>query len=333
VGSRSYLLRKVVHAISTLLFVIAFNFLLFRMMPSDPVQLLARSQHLSREEVTEQIEALGLCVPPEGQSQCTPLQELSQLPAYLRATFTGDFGTSVRSAVPVTELIAGRVWPTLLLVGLSTIFSTVFGILIGIKGAWQRGSLFDTSTLFGSLALYATPEGWLGMILIIIFSGWLGWFPAGQYQSPEETSGIGHVADVLNHLFLPVLTLTLGYIGEYAIVMRSSVLEVMRDDFVQTARAKGVRDKDVRRRHAVPNAILPTLTLVFYSFGFVLGGAIVVETVFSWPGIGQLTYQAIQELDYPVIQAVFLLTSVLVIAFNLAADILYGYLDPRVRGA
>lgn len=171
------------------------------------------------------------------------------------------------------------------------------------------------------------------MILIIIFSGWLGIFPAGQYQSPDDLTGFAHVADVLNHLFLPVLTLTLGYIGEYAIVMRSSLLEVMADDFVQTARAKGVRDKDVRRHHAVPNALLPTLTLVFYSFGFILGGAIVVETVFSWPGLGQLTYQAIQELDYPVIQAIFLLTSAMVIGFNLAADILYGYLDPRIREA
>ena len=133
------------------------------------------------------------------------------------------------------------------------------------------------------------------------------------------------------HLFLPCLTLTLGYIGEYAIIMRSSLLEVMGEDFVQTARAKGVRDKDVRRRHAVPNALLPTFTLAFYSVGFILGGAVIVEEVFSWPGLGQLTYAAIEANDYPVIQAVFLLSSAAVILFNLLADILYGYLDPRVK--
>jgi peptide/nickel transport system permease protein len=135
------------------------------------------------------------------------------------------------------------------------------------------------------------------------------------------------------HLFLPVLTLTLGYIGDYVIIMRASLLEVMGEEFVLTARAKGVRDRDVRRRHAVPNALLPTFTLVFYSFGYVLGGAVIVETVFSWPGLGLLTFKSIDTLDYPVIQGVFLLFSGAVIAFNLLADLLYGYIDPRVKEA
>jgi len=322
VSSQRYLLRKTLHAVGTLLFVLAFNFYLFRVMPGDPIQLLARSQHLSRADIADQIASLGL-------DQPLPQQFLT----YLRETLTGNFGVSVRSAVPVTELIAGRLWPTTLLVGLATILSTVFGLLIGIKGAWRRGSLFDTSSLFGSLMLYSVPEGWLGMLLLIMFAGWLGWFPAGQYESPAELTGFAHVVDVANHLFLPCLTLTLGYIGEYAIVMRSSLLEVMNEDFVMTAQAKGLRDKEVRRGHAVPNALLPTLTLVFYSFGFVLGGAVIVETVFSWPGLGLLTYKAIGELDYPVIQAVFLLFSAAVIVFNLAADILYGYLDPRIKQA
>jgi peptide/nickel transport system permease protein len=307
-------------AIATLLFVLAFNFFLFRIMPGDPVQLLARSQHLTREDVAEQIAALGLDKPiPE------------QFVFYVGETLRGNFGVSFPSAVPVATLIGERVWPTVLLVGTATILSTLFGLWIGIKGAWKRGSTFDTSTLFGSLVFYSMPEGWLGMILIVFFAGILGWFPAGQLQSPENLTGLAHVIDVANHLFLPCLTLTLGYIGEYAIVMRSSLIEVMNEDFVQTARAKGVRDREVRRRHAVPNALLPTLTLVFYSFGFVLGGAIIIEYVFSWPGLGQLTYQAIQRRDYPTLQAIFLILSAAVIAFNLAADILYGYLDPRVR--
>jgi peptide/nickel transport system permease protein len=231
----------------------------------------------------------------------------------------------------VSQLIAERLWPTILLVGISTVLSIGFGLLIGIKGAWQRGGLFDTTSLYTSLVFYSMPEGWLGMILIVLSAGLLGWFPAGQYESPADLTGFAHIVDVLNHLFLPCLTLTLGYIGEYAIVMRSSLLEVRGEDFITTARAKGVPDRDVRRRHAVPNALLPTLTLVFYSFGFVLGGAVVIESVFSWPGVGRLTYEAIGELNYPILQGVFLLSSVTVILFNLAADILYGYLDPRIR--
>jgi peptide/nickel transport system permease protein len=139
------------------------------------------------------------------------------------------------------------------------------------------------------------------------------------------------VADVITHAFLPVLTLALAYIGEYVLVMRSSMVEVTHEDYLTTARAKGLTDREVRRNHAVPNALLPIVTLIFYSFGFVLGGAVVIESIFNWPGLGLLTFQAIDNQDYPVIQGVFLLSSFLVIAFNLAADLSYGYIDPRVR--
>jgi peptide/nickel transport system permease protein len=321
VSSRSYLARKTLHAVATLAFVLAFNFFLFRIMPGDPVRLLARSSlHLTRAEQEAQIREFGL-------DQPLPQQFLT----YVGATLRGEFGVAFKSGQPVSELLANRLWPTVLLVGLSTLLSTIFGLLMGIRGGWRRGSAYDKGTLFGSLILYSVPEGWLGMVLLIVFAGGLGLFPAGGYESADQATGIAHVTDVLNHLFLPALTLTLGYIGEYVIVMRSSLIEVTGEDYIQTARAKGVRDADVLRRHAVPNAILPALTLVFYSFGFVLGGSIIIEAVFSWPGLGLLTYQAINDLDYPIIQAVFLLFSAAVIVFNLAADILYGYLDPRIR--
>ena len=232
----------------------------------------------------------------------------------------------------MTATIWSRIGPTLLLVGLGTLFSTVIGIWIGIKGGWRRGSRFDTSTLYGSLALYSTPEGWLGMLLLLVLSGMLGWFPAGGFETGGET-GVARFVDVLNHLFLPVLTLTLGYLGQYAIIMRSSMIDVTNEDYVTSARAKGVPEHMVRRSHVVPNAFLPTFTLIFLNFGFVLGGAIVVEAVFSWPGLGLLTYEAINQLDYPVIQGVFLLSSAAVIVFNLMADVTYSYLDPRVREA
>jgi peptide/nickel transport system permease protein len=323
VGSAGYLGRKVLHAILTLWFVISFNFFLFRVMPGDPIALLARSQHLSREDVEEQIANLGLDQP------LFPQQYIH----YMKDTLTGNFGLSVRSAEPVTEVIADRIVPTLLLVGLGTLFSTVFGVLIGIKGGWQRGSLFDKTSLYTSLALYSMPEGWLGMMLLMLFGGTVfHMFPSGGYRSPG-LEGWDYIVDIANHLFLPVLTLTLGYIGEYAIIMRASLVEMMSEDFVGTARAKGVPDRLVRRRHAVPNAFLPTFTLIFLSFGFLLGGAIVVETIFSYPGLGQLSIEAVYENDYPLLQALFLLSSLTVIIFNLLADVTYGYLDPRIRAA
>jgi peptide/nickel transport system permease protein len=318
--SRRYLLRKVLHAGATLAFVLAFNFVLFRAI-GDPVKLLTRSSvHLDPQEQAALREEFGIADP-------LPVQFVN----YLGDTLRGEFGYSFISGRPVMTVVSEKVWPTVLLVGVATILSTVIGILIGIKGAWKRGSAFDTGSLLGSLTLYSMPEGWLGMILLITFAGTRGWFPAGGIESSDQLTGLAHVLDVAKHLVLPCLTLTLGYLGEFAIIMRSSLLEVMGEEFVQTARAKGVRDKDVRRLHAVPNALLPTFTLAFYSIGFILGGAVIIEEVFSWPGLGQLTYAAIEGSDYPVIQAVFLLSSAAVILFNLFADVLYGYLDPRVK--
>ncbi len=320
--SRRYLLRHVLHAVGTLTFVLAFNFILFRAI-GDPVELLTHSTlHLDPSEKAALREELGIDDP-------LPAQFIN----YVGDSLRGEFGYSFITGRPVIESVAEKIWPTILLVGTSTILSTLFGVLIGIRGAWRRGSAFDTASLLGSLTLYSMPEGWLGMLLLILFAGILGWFPAGGIESTDRLTGFAHVLDVAKHLFLPCLTLTLGYLGEFAIIMRSSLLEVMGEDFIQTARAKGVRDTEVRRRHAVPNALLPTFTLTFYSIGFILGGAVIVEQVFSWPGLGQLTYAAIESLDYPVIQAVFLLSSAAVILFNLLADVLYGYLDPRVKEA
>jgi len=321
VGSRRYLLRKVLQALVTLWFVLTFNFFLFRVLPGDPVGLLARSEHFTPEDVARLQHDQGLDLPMG-----------EQYVVYLKNVFTGDLGESLRTGIPVRELIGTRLWPTVLLVGLGTILASWFGLLIGIRGGWRRGSRFDTASQYSSLVLYAMPEGWLGMLLLLVFSGWLHWFPAGGYASADET-GVAHLVDLLDHLFLPLLTLTLGYIGGYAIVMRSSMIDTIGEDFVHTARAKGVPERLVRRKHVVPNAFLPSFTLIILSFGFVLGGAIVIEAVYSWPGLGLLTYNAINQLDYPVIQGVFLIASAAVIVANLVADITYGYLDPRIKQA
>jgi peptide/nickel transport system permease protein len=320
-GSRRYLLSKTLQAVVTLWFVLTFNFFLFRILPGDPVAILARSEKLTPDDVARLQHDLGLDLPM-----------VAQYGVYLRETLTGNLGESLRTGIPVTDLIKSRFWPTVLLVGLGTTLSAWLGVVIGIRGSWRRGSRFDTSSQYGSLILYAMPEGWLGMLLLLLFAGWLDWFPAGGYASTTLT-GTAWLADLLDHLFLPLLTLTLGYIGSFAIVMRSSMIDTIAEDFVQTARAKGVPDRLIRRRHVVPNAFLPAFTLIILSFGFVLGGAIVIESVYSWPGLGLLTYQAINTLDYPVIQGVFLIASAAVIVANLLADVTYGYLDPRIRQA
>jgi peptide/nickel transport system permease protein len=320
-GSRRYLLSKCLQAVVTLWFVLTFNFFLFRVLPGDPVGMLARSEKLSPDDVARLQHDQGLDLPM-----------VQQYVVYMKNVVTGNLGESLRTGIPVRELIGNRMWPTVLLVGLGTILASWLGVLIGIRGGWRRGSRFDTTSQYSSLVLYAMPEGWLGMLLLLVFSGWLHWFPAGGYASTDAT-GVAHLVDLLDHLFLPLLTLTLGYIGGYAIVMRSSMLDTINEDFVHTARAKGVPDRLVRRRHVVPNAFLPSFTLIILSFGFVLGGAIVIETVYSWPGLGLLTYNAINTLDFPVIQGVFLIASAAVIVANLVADIAYGYLDPRIKRA
>ena len=315
-------------AILTLAFVLVFNFFLFRVMPGDPTTLLLRGTSALREETIQELEQdLGL-------DQPLPRQFVT----YMADTLTLNFGVSLASGLPVTESIGERIWPTVLLVGASTIASAVIGLIIGIYGGWRRGGAFDVGSLGVTLVAYAMPEFWFGILVLLALAGGVGFlpaiFPTGGYETGGVAlTGFDHVIDVLNHMFLPFLTLTVAYLGEYALIMRSSVLDVMGEDYVNTARAKGLRDRQVLWRHAVPNALLPTITLTFLSLGFVFAGAITIEYVFSWPGLGLLTVSSIDNKDFPVLQAVFLLFSVAVIFFNLIADLMYAYLDPRVRRA
>ncbi|CAN5806585.1 ABC transporter permease [soil metagenome] len=318
---RGYVGRKVIGAAGTLLFVLLFNFVLFRVMPGSPVDTIARNQRLSPDGIEALIVDFGL-------DRSLP----AQAPGYLLDTMRGNLGFSYTSGRAVTSVLSERVWPTVVLVLPATVISVVVGIWLGIHAGWRRGSGTDVGSVGASLILYSTPEGWLGMVLLVIFGAGLGLFPLGGYSSSPPPRGTAYIADVMTHAFLPVITLALAYIGEYVLIMRSSMVEVTHEDYLMTARAKGLTDRDVRRFHAVPNALLPIVTLVFYSVGFVLGGAVVIESIYNWPGLGLLTFQAIDNQDFPVIQGVFLLSSFLVIAFNLLADLSYAYIDPRVRG-
>jgi peptide/nickel transport system permease protein len=328
VGTRQYVVRKVVQAFLTLVAILVFNFFLFRVWsPGDPVTFLTRSQgaQLSLEERQELIAEYGLDKPVAG-----------QFLEYMRDTFVGKLGvSSFYQGEPVLSVFLRFLTPTLLLVGISTAFSMAIGLWMGIRSGWRRGSLFDRSSMFFSLILYSMPEFWLGMLLLLLFSTALGWFPVGGRVSTSVSSldTWGYVIDVAEHLFLPALTLTLGYLGEFYLVMRSSLLDVLGEDYIKTARAKGLLERNVLNRHAVRNALLPTVTLIALSFGYVIGGAITVEVVFSYQGLGLLTYTAIVSKDYWLLQGLFLFFSVAVIVFNLASDLVYAYLDPRVREA
>ena len=305
----------------------AFNFFLFRVIPGDPAALLLRgTAAFNPDNVAEVQEELGL-------DQPLPHQFLT----YVKNTFTLDFGESfVFRGKDVGEVISGRIWPTLLLVGTSTLASAAIGLLIGIYGGWRHGSRFDVASQGFTLFLYAMPEFWFGILVLMAFAGGVGpfpsIFPSGGYDTAgADITGLAHAADVLNHLVLPWFVLMMAYLGEYALIMRNSLIDVMGDDYVLTARAKGVREEKVLWRHVVPNAFLPTFTLVLLSIGFIFGGAITVEYVFSYPGLGLLTVQAIDAKDFPLLQGLFLLFSGAVIVANLIADILYSYVDPRVR--
>ena len=316
-----FVTRKVLAALATLAFVVCFNFFLFRVVESDPVANLYRGRQLTLEQRLKLRTEFGL----DGSKG-------EQFVRYLQQTAKLNFGRSYSTNEPVIASIWERAWPTIALVGVSTLLSTIFGLLIGIVSAWRRRSKVDYGWTGFTMATYSMPDFWLGMLLLVTFAVTLGWFPVGGItDAASDATGVAKLLDQAHHMFLPALTLTLAYLGEYALVMRSSLLETMREDYLTLARAKGLRDVAVRNRHAVPNALLPVVTLVAINFGFVLSGAIAVETIYSWPGLGLLTYEALRGPDLPMLQGLFLVFSAAVILFNLLADLLYAVLDPRVR--
>ncbi len=317
-----YAVNRVLAAISTLIFVVLFNFFLFRIMPGDPIGLYTKGRNVDADQMRALRAQLN-----------APLGE--QFIAYLKNPFSAGVD-SLKYNQPVWEVISPAVWPTLLLVGTATIIATVIGVWLGIRSGWNPGGRFDKTSTNVTLVLYSMPEFWFGMIMLIVFSVGVGplpgVFPTGGLSTPGvDTSSLAGILDVAWHLVLPVTTLAVIYLAEYSLIMRASIVEERSQDYLNTARAKGLRDSLVRRKHAVPNALLPTMTLVFLNLGFVVGGAITIEYVFSINGLGSLTVDALSGPDVPLLQALFLLFSAAVIFANLVADLLYGYFDPRVR--
>jgi peptide/nickel transport system permease protein len=322
--SGRYLGRKLAQSIVTIAAIVILMFLMFRLMPGSPDRALGRNPNLTPEVIAAARARWGLDKPliPD------------QLVSYIKATVTGDLGYSIfYRGQPVVDVVGDSVGPTVLLVGLAEIIAIVVGLLVGAYAGWRRGGVVDRVGNGASLILYSMPYFVIGMPLIIIFAAGLHWFPTSGMISPgADTAGLGtYLFDLGRHLVLPLAAVSLGLIGGYSILMRAAIIETRGEDYVTTAQAKGLTDGRVLRSHAFPNALLPMVTLIAINLGYVIAGAITAEIVFNWPGLGTLTIEALNARDYPVLQGIFLLVAVSVVVANLLADIVYGFLDPRVR--
>jgi peptide/nickel transport system permease protein len=318
-----WLVGKVGAAFLTLIFVLVFNFFLFRVM-GDPTTQLARLPRATPQEIAKLRASYGLDKPL-----------LGQFVDYVGDTARLDLGTSQQTRRSVWSEIGDALPWTLLLVGTGTLLATVIGTWLGIVAATRRGSRTDDGLLGFSLFTYSAPEYWTGLILILLFAVAIPIFPAGLQMTPGEQfdSWFAQALDVADHLVLPAIAMTLVLLGSYFVIMRSSMVDVLTEDFITVKRATGLPWHMVVRKHAVRNALLPLVTLSAIQFGFVMGGLITIETIFSWPGLGLLEYQAINSKDFPMLQGAFLVFSVAVILMNLLADCLYFFLDPRVQTA
>ena len=314
--------RKLIQLFFTLLAVVTFNFLLFRVLPGDPIQLYARSGRLTPEAADQLRRLFGLDKPV-----------WQQFWIYLKGLLHGDMGFSLTYRRPVADIIGERMVNTILLVGTATVIVVVLGVVLGATAASRRGTKLDSSTVFGSLVLWSMPTFWVGLLLVFAFGVWLQILPISGISTAGATysTQLGPTLDVARHLVLPTLTLVLVDIGQFVLITRSSLVDVLTEDFITTAEAKGNPRRRVVWNHGMRNAVLPVVTVTALYVGLVVGGAIQVETVFSWPGMGELTYDAVLRRDYPVLEACFLIFAFTVIIANFLSDILYRRLDPRVR--
>jgi peptide/nickel transport system permease protein len=322
---RDYLLRKLGFSVLTILIVVIVNFLLFRVLPGDPVRsVIGRNIRISAEAQQALREQFGLDKP------VFPDQFLDTLGQWAR----GNLGVSWSLRRPVSEVLMAKLGNTVLLIGLGQILAILFGVMLGLLAGWKRKTAIDVGALTFSLIAWAVPTFWLGIILLAAGSTWFG-LPTGGIVSPANTGKplLSVIPDLARHLILPTLTLTILYLGEYMLIMRSSILEVLSEDYILTAKAKGLSQWQVLWKHALKNAMLPIVTLIALNLGFTVSGAIYIETVFSYDGLGKLFQTALTRQDYPLLQGAFLLLAVSVIIANMLADTLYVVLDPRVKAS
>ena len=322
---RTVVVKKVTNAAITIVIILVANFILFRLLPGDPAITFVRHLPNSNPALLDrQREIFGLNQPLA-----------VQIGKYIVNTFTGNWGYSFfQGDTLVTTIIGEKALPTLVLVGTSTLLTIWIGIVIGAMSAWRRGKAFDVTALGLGFFFYAMPTFWFGIMLVVLFGtgGIIPLLPSSHMLRIPYPTDLGDViVDGAKHLILPALTLTLGNIAGTSIIMRNSLIDVLTEDYIVTARAKGLANRLVLKQHAMPNARLPMVTVIALNLGFLLGGAFQVEVVFSYDGLGLLTVNAVQALDFPLLQALFLLITVSVVIANLVSDFVYAWLDPRVR--
>lgn len=316
---RRYFLNRLLQSLALLFIVLTINFLLFRVMPGDPVRLLFHDPRITAEQQEALSRVFGLDKPL-----------IVQYGYYLRNTFSGDLGMSFFYRSAAGPIIFERLTNTIILLVPAVALSILLGSFMGAIAAWKRGGQLDTGILATSLLFWSTPVFWLGLAIILLF---IGVAPiSGMRTAGAEYENIfARLKDLLSHMALPLVTEALVLQAQYTMIMRSSLLDVLTEDYIMTARSRGFSEAAILRKYAVPNAMLPMITLIAINLGLLVAGAIQVETVFSWPGVGRLMYDSIIQRDYPVLQGSFLVVAVAVIVANLIADLIYGYLDPRVR--
>jgi ABC-type dipeptide/oligopeptide/nickel transport system permease component len=313
-----YIIKRTAFAIVTIFVAITLNFVLFRLLPGSAVADLARVPRATPQLKAALTKEFGLDKPL-----------LVQYVLYLKQLTHLNMGVSFANQQPVWNNLRTALANTIPMVSVGTAFAIVMGILSGVFSAWRRGTVLDQISTNSAIAFYAVPTQWLGLMLIILFAGLLPSYGMTSIYLVHP-GFLQHTKDVVVHMLLPSLTLALTLYGEYTLIVRSAMLETLGEDYVLTARAKGLTAWDIVRKHAFRNAMLPTVTLVALSLGYIVAGAILIETVFSWPGIGRAVYNSVLNNDYPMLQGAFLILTLSVVFFNFVADLLYFKLDPRI---
>lgn len=321
-GRLGFIAQRLVKAVFVILGIIVLNFLLIRLAPGDPALVLAGEAGAADPKFVDDLRReFGLDQPV-----------WRQLLIYMQGILSFDLGFSYRQKQPILDLILARLPQTILLTGTALTFAIVAGVSLGAMAARHVGTWWDSAITTLALLVYAMPQFWLGLMLVLLFSVQLGWLPTfGSNTINSGFTGLDHALDVGRHLILPSLTLGLFFMAVYARLTRASMLEVADLDFVRTGRAKGLPEGRIQRRYILRNALLPVVTYAGLQAGYLVGGSILIETVFAWPGIGRLAFEAVLVRDYNLLLGIFIIASMLVIAFNLLTDLIYTVVDPRIE--
>lgn len=323
-GLRGYIIKRIIYTVILIFAVITLNFFIFEAMPGNQLEAYIHRPYITQDEIKKIENAFGIGLP-----------WYVQFPTYIKSMLTFNFGVTDLQfgSQVVSNVIMDRLGNTILLIGSADILAIIAGILLGAYAAHERGKLFDSVSIITSLTTFSLPTFWMALVAQSIFGFWLGWLPVQGWQTlPPVTGGfIPYWLDRLHYIILPGMVLFLFTYGGFLLLTRACVLETMTEDYVLTARAKGVKERNVLFRHILKNASLPIITNVALQFGFMLSGAIITESVFQYSGLGTLIITAVNLREVPIMQAIFYIIALCVIIANLAADLIYGLVDPRIR--